>query len=128
MRLAPDDIYAQTKNGPMTKGEYDRIYEEADAARARGDKDEYLRLAMQIPMEPRVAMAWKQTYGKEWFMDSGFDLTEANLYWGEGWLDDADDEKRIARKRAEEDRKNLPRKKAWEERKKRALQKKWDVV
>ncbi len=105
MRLAPDDVYLQTRNGPMTKGEYDRIRDAADAADKRGDIDEWDRLIGLIPMEPRVAMAWKQSYGKEWFADNEYDLTEAEIYWGKGWLDETDNEKLITRKREETFRK-----------------------
>ncbi len=61
----------------------DAIY---DANRA-GNKDEAYRLMHQLPLAPGLAEIAKEMYGKEYLIENGFNLSEANAEFGDGWLD-----------------------------------------
>ncbi|MDR1519513.1 MAG: hypothetical protein LBU23_05135 [Planctomycetota bacterium] len=82
------EVYLHGKDRTFTRDEIDELDRLKDAAKERGDEEEYLRLAKIIPLDPDVAMADKEVYGKEHLLSMGFDLTEADLKWGEGWLDE----------------------------------------
>lgn len=90
--LLDNDILLHGKSKNFTKAEVMRIQQEASSAFQRGDMDEYVRISKTLPIDAKVAKAFKQTYGKDFILNSGYDLTEANLEWGEGWLDEPNEE------------------------------------
>jgi len=57
--------------------------EAADA----GNEEEELRLLRMLPLAPHLAMAGKEVYGAEYMKTAGYDLSEANEEFGDGWLD-----------------------------------------
>ncbi len=85
--IASDAIYRHGKDRNFTKQEYFALNSEMWAAKEKGDMETYERLSDLLPVNPDVAKAFKEVYGKEYLLDTGLDLTEANLRFGEGWLD-----------------------------------------
>ena len=62
------------------------ILRQVGEARDRGDEKEYLRLARKIPLEPAIAKAAKDTFGAQFLIDNGYNLTWANEKYGQDWL------------------------------------------
>ncbi len=85
---AQHEIYIHSRNGGMTIHEYDTLHEQLADADARGDEKEYDRISRLIPITADVAKAIKEVYGRDFIIASGFDVTEANMKFGEGWLDE----------------------------------------
>ncbi len=86
-----DDIFLHGKEHDYTYDEYCKIVDLAIAADDRGDVDEYNRIALSLPLHPVIAKKMKLFKGKDYLLEIGADLTEANLVFGEGWLDAAED-------------------------------------
>jgi hypothetical protein len=85
------EVFLHGKDRNFTRKEIDDLHEKMAEAEKRGDDAEFMRLAKIIPLDPNVAMANLEVYGKEHLLSMGFDLTEADLKWGEGWMDKSDD-------------------------------------
>ncbi len=68
-----------------TREEKQEILLAAMAARKRGDWEEADRISNKLPMAPHLAMSYFTSYGKEALFEAGFDLSEANEAFGEGW-------------------------------------------
>jgi hypothetical protein len=81
-------VYMRGRDRNFTEEEYHRISDEYFAAEARGDEVERLRLLRLIPMNPMVIKAFAEVYGRDFVIESGYDLTEANIAYGKGWLDE----------------------------------------
>lgn len=79
--------YAYGREREFTKEEYDALMGQIDAAIARRDNETVGRLIRDLPMDANVMMAFASTLGKEFILDVGYDLTQANMKFGEGWLD-----------------------------------------
>jgi hypothetical protein len=73
----------------FTAEEFSDLARRASEAYGRKDWDEFDQLAKTIPFHPLVAKAIKNVYGKEELLSGDYDLTEANLVLGEGWLDES---------------------------------------
>lgn len=58
-----------------------------EAIFAATDEEEKERLMMRIPLAPKLAMIAKEMYGKKALLADGYDLSEANEEFGDGWLD-----------------------------------------
>lgn len=66
------------------------LEEEAKIIRASldaSDEEEELRLLRMLPLAPHLAMAGKEVFGAEYMKTAGYDLSEANEEFGDGWLD-----------------------------------------
>ncbi len=85
------EIYIHGRTRDFTSDEYLAACNEAIAAHKRGDEEEYIRLTRVLPLDPKVARAAKIAWGRQHLIDIDADLTEANLVWGEGWLDEPED-------------------------------------
>ncbi len=81
-------IYARGRDRDFTEEEYEQLQEEVNAARERGDTEEFDRLMTIFPVPPRILKAFAIGFGRDFIIESGYDLTEANLEFGEGWLDE----------------------------------------
>ncbi len=79
-------IVMRGRDRDFTQEEYDRINDEYRAAEARGDEAEAARLLKLIPMNPTVVKAFAKIYGRDSILEADYDLTEANLAFGEGWI------------------------------------------
>jgi hypothetical protein len=87
MEARPEpEIYRHGKDRNFTRDEADEIRDRAMEAYDRGDREEFRRIYKAIPISPNVVEAFAGGYGKDAIMACGFDLTEANLKLGEGWL------------------------------------------
>ncbi|MDR1518555.1 MAG: hypothetical protein LBU23_00210 [Planctomycetota bacterium] len=75
----------------FTTAEVDRMLDLIDAAAERRDWGEVNLLGHILPLDPDTAMTIKRVHGKRELLKMGFDLTEADLFWGEGWLDRSDE-------------------------------------
>lgn len=84
---AKREIYIHGRTRDYTMEEYTQICDKALDAEEKGDVEEYGRLAREIPLDPVVAKAAKIAFGKQHLIETNADLTEANLVYGEGWLD-----------------------------------------
>lgn len=76
----------------FTDEEAMQILDDSFAAGERGDREEEKRLIRLIPLDPALALAGRNTFGKEALLDEGFDLSLANEKFGEGWLDRNEEE------------------------------------
>jgi hypothetical protein len=81
-------IFARARDRDYTAEEYNQLWDELQAAKDRNDEPEVDRLTRLLPMVPYIVRAFKRVYGKEAVLEVGFDLTQANLEYGEGWLDE----------------------------------------
>ncbi len=85
---ATKEIFRHGRERNFTKEEFFALSDEMFAARDRGDMDTYERLGRLLPINPEVAKIFKDVYGKDFLLDAGVDLTEADLLYGEGWIDE----------------------------------------
>lgn len=83
-----DNVFLHTAHGNITYAEFEELGDRILAADERGDKAEVTRLLKSLPLDPDYAMAKKVLMGKERLLAQGWDLTEANMKFGEGWLDE----------------------------------------
>lgn len=63
------------------------ILQQAIAASERGDEAEYKRLVRLFPLPAYLAKTLKDLYGKEYVLNFGYDLSEAEKRYGKDWLD-----------------------------------------
>ncbi|MDR3299679.1 MAG: hypothetical protein LBU43_06680 [Candidatus Accumulibacter sp.] len=56
-------------------------------AAARGDAAEESRLIRLLPLAPHLAKVAKEMWGKEYLLQEGYDLSEADAAFGADWLD-----------------------------------------
>lgn len=80
--------YAYGRDHEFTKEEFDTLMIEVRDAFDRDDDEAIDRLFPQLPMDADVAMAFASVYGKSFIIENGFDLTQANMKFGEGWIDE----------------------------------------
>jgi hypothetical protein len=66
------------------------LLDDIDKAAANRDWREVCRLGRILPLDSEVAKQLKTVMGKETLAKLGFDLTEANLRLGKGWLHERD--------------------------------------
>lgn len=83
-----NEIYIHGKDRNFTEEEYRALSNEMWAADESGDVETYNRIDRILPADPEMARIFKEVYGKEYLLSLGLDLTEANLCYGEGWLDE----------------------------------------
>ncbi len=84
-------VYRRGRDRDFTEEEYEQLSAEVRAAEERGDEEEHDRLFRMLPMEPSIVRACARAWGKQHILALGVDLTEANLKFGEGWLDEIPD-------------------------------------
>jgi hypothetical protein len=53
----------------------------------RGDREEENRLLLLLPLAPHLAKVAKEIWGKDYLLQEGFDLSEAEAAYGPNWLD-----------------------------------------
>ena len=63
------------------------ILEQVLTAEEIGDEAEADRLIRLIPLPAHLAKAFKESFGKEYVLQSGYDLSEAEAQYGHGWLE-----------------------------------------
>lgn len=86
--VATREVYRRGRDRDFTQKEVYALACELSDAMDKGDEEEVQRLSSLFPVEPEIAKIFKEVYGKEFILEVGFDLTEANLRYGEGWLDE----------------------------------------
>jgi hypothetical protein len=84
-------VFMHGADRDFTAKEISELIRQASEAYGRKDREEFYRLAKTIPFNPVVAKAIKAVYGKEKLLSGDCDLTEANLVFGEGWLDEPEE-------------------------------------
>ncbi len=85
---AEEKVFMHGERRNYTVEEFDELVEDLTTAYANENWDEFSRIGRTVPFHPVVAKAIKEVYGKEALLARGYDLTEANLKFGEGWLDE----------------------------------------
>ena len=70
----------------MTKEQEFSIIEASLAAADRGNRVEERRLLKQLPLAPHLAKVAKEIWGKEFLLNEGYDLSEAEAEYGSNWL------------------------------------------
>ena len=74
--------------GLMTLEEKWEVLDAIQAAEEAGNDEEAGRLMREVlPLAPHLAMAAKEMYGKQYLIEGGYNLSEANAEFGDGWLD-----------------------------------------
>lgn len=86
------EIYRHGRDRDFTEKEFFALSDEMFEARRSGDMETYERIGRFLPLNPVAAKIFKEVYGKEFMLDAGFDLTEATLLYGEGWLDEPNEQ------------------------------------
>ena len=81
-------VFRRGRDRDFTKEEYDELNAQLHAAEEREDWEEFDRLIKIVPLPPRILKAFAVGYGRDFIIETGYDLTEANLEFGEGWLDE----------------------------------------
>ncbi len=71
----------------LTMEETTEIIRASLKAAHEGNYEEERRLLRMLPLAPHLAMAGKEVYGAEYMKNAGYDLSEADEEFGEGWLD-----------------------------------------
>jgi hypothetical protein len=67
------------------------IFRKVDELRAVGKKEEAMAMSKTCPLTPYLARIWKEKLGADALRKSGWNLAEADLKFGPGWLDRKDD-------------------------------------
>lgn len=88
---ATKEVYRRGKDRDFTLKEVVALCDEMSEAMERNDRKTLKRLSAMFPVDPGIAKIFKEVYGKEFLLDLGYDLTEANMLYGEGWLDEPND-------------------------------------
>jgi hypothetical protein len=71
----------------MTLEEKWDLLDAIKAAEDADDEAEAERLMRTLPLAPALARIAKENYGKEFLIEHGYNLSEANVEYGDGWLD-----------------------------------------
>jgi hypothetical protein len=71
----------------MSRKKRRELLEASLAAGESGNHDEEVRLMKLLPLAPHLARVAKEMYGKNYLLESGFNLSDANEEFGDGWLD-----------------------------------------
>jgi hypothetical protein len=71
----------------MTLDEKLAITNKAAFLRQAGDVEGANRLIMSVPLPPYMAKVAKKTMGKDFLLNGGWNLSEAEAEFGAGWLD-----------------------------------------
>jgi len=58
----------------------------AIALKKAGDRDGYDRLTKSVPMPPYLAKIMKEKMGVDFLINGGWNLSEAEAEFGQGWL------------------------------------------
>lgn len=75
------------ENRLMSLEEKWKLLDAIHDAEQAGDRDTAYLLMMKIPLAPGMAKIGKEMYGKGFLVENGYDLSEANAEFGNGWLD-----------------------------------------
>jgi hypothetical protein len=70
----------------MTEKEKAAITVKAFALREAGKEAEAMSLFKTLPMPPFLARVMKEKVGSDYLITSGWNLTEAEATFGQGWL------------------------------------------
>ena len=70
----------------MTLDEKLTISNKACALLQAGDREGYSRLTRSIPLPPYLAKVLKEKVGADFLIDAGYNLSEAEAEFGQGWL------------------------------------------
>ena len=54
--------------------------------RKAGDEEGYMRLMKTVPMPPYLAKVMKEKVGVDYLINSGWNLSEAEVEFGNSWL------------------------------------------
>jgi hypothetical protein len=83
-----EPVYRYSKDRKFTREEYWALADELSEAIRNKDKETVKRLNSIMPARAEIVKIFKDVYGKEYVLALGIDLTEANMRYGEGWLDE----------------------------------------
>jgi len=75
-----------TQMQTMTLDEKLRISNKALDLLDAGDKEGYSRLIRTAPMPPYLAKIMKEKMGSDFLINGGWNLSEAEAAFGQGWL------------------------------------------
>lgn len=78
--------YVAMKKKPLTPDERWDIVQAYHKALDDGEDEKAHALIVRIPLPAGLADAFKRSYGAQYLLESGYDLTEAVEEYGEGWL------------------------------------------
>ena len=70
----------------MTLDEKLAIGHKAIALKQAGDREGYSRTLRTIPLPPYLAKVLKEKVGADFLIDAGYNLSEAEAEFGQGWL------------------------------------------
>ena len=71
----------------MSREEQNRLLDLSRKLRAEGKDEEALKISMQVPLAPHLAMAAKEVFGAEYVRNAGLNLYDAEEKYGKDWLE-----------------------------------------
>lgn len=86
-RYTPTYDYSKANEWSMTKEESNAILDAATDCMERGDIEGYDRIIRKLPLVPNIALMKLDDMGKEKLLASGYNLKDADIVYGEGWMD-----------------------------------------
>lgn len=72
---------------PMTLAEKSSIIDKYIELKNAGKLSEAIALIKTVPVPPYLAKAFKEAYGSNALVSTGFNLDEAEAEYGSGWLE-----------------------------------------
>ncbi len=72
----------------VSDAEYNAIVSRVIEASMRGDKEEYMRQLITLPISPGQAAVIKRSLGVKGMIENGINLSRAVEAYGENWLTD----------------------------------------
>ncbi len=81
-------------NRHYTAEERDALYKACMDALMRGDKEESDRIRDRMPLHPRIAKITAKVKGKQYLREH-FNITHANEVFGEGWLNEVQENEHV---------------------------------
>ncbi len=72
----------------VSDAEYNAIVNRVIEASMRGDKEEYMKQLITLPISPGQASILKRSIGIQGMIEDGINLSRAVEAYGEGWLND----------------------------------------
>jgi hypothetical protein len=82
-----DDVLLRGRNRDFTVGETVRLLDLIDEAARLHDWEVVKTIGRVLPVDPEIALYILRIHGRQKLLEMGFDLTEADIMHGEGWME-----------------------------------------
>jgi hypothetical protein len=83
----PDYDYTTEEGWSMTNAETDKILDRAAKYKEAGNEKASRQELKKIPLAPNLAWKLRDLLGKKDFLAEGYNLKDAEIAYGENWID-----------------------------------------